>query len=345
MSLQTELDSLLHSGSVPDLDRDHRALLTALELGSSGGKRFRPWLVTAAHRALDGTQPTEVVDAVAAATELLHTAFVIHDDVIDHDDTRRGRPSVPGWFRAGADELGVEPGARDTYARAGAILAGDLALTAAVRAVAMCGVDQLTTNRLLNLLDATLHASAAGELADVRLSLAGEMPTAEEALAVAEQKTAVYSFMLPMQAGAVLAGADDQVVRDLGEVGRALGIAFQLGDDLGGVFGDPAATGKDHLGDIREGKRTPLMVHAAGTSAWARIAPHLGDADLTESDASVVREALESSGSRQFVEDLAARHLADAADRATALGLRRTLLDPLLEFAWGIDPAARAGAA
>ncbi|WP_313405967.1 polyprenyl synthetase family protein [Aeromicrobium sp.] len=345
MSLQTELDSLLHSGSVPGLDRDHRALLSALELGSSGGKRFRPWLVTTVHAALGGAQPDEVVDAVAAATELLHTAFVIHDDVIDHDDTRRGRPSVPGWFRADAVELGVDPAGHDTYSRAGAILAGDLALTAAVRAVATCGVDQRTTNRLLNLLDATLHASAAGELADVRLALAADMPAAEEALAVSEQKTAVYSFVLPLQAGAVLAGADDALVHALGQVGRALGIAFQLCDDLNGVFGDPATTGKDHLGDLREGKRTPLMVHAAGTSAWSRIAPHLGDPDLTDDHAASVREALESCGSRGFVEDLAARHLTAAGDQAAALGLRRSLLDPLLEFAWGIDPATRAGAA
>lgn len=345
MSLQTEIDSLLRSGSVPGLDRDHRALLTALELGSSGGKRFRPWLVTTVHSALGGTRGTEVVDAVAAATELLHTAFVIHDDVIDHDDTRRGAPSVPGFFRSDAAELGVATEERDTYSRAGAILAGDLALTAAVRAVATCGVDQVTTNRLLDLVDATLHASAAGELADVRLALATDMPRAEEALAVSEQKTAVYSFMLPMQAGAVLAGGDETTVRALGEMGRALGIAFQLCDDLQGVFGDPAVTGKDGLGDIREGKRTPLMVHAAGTSAWSTIAPHLGDPDLTEAGAATVREALEAAGSRAFIEDLATRHLTAAADQAATLGLEHSLLDPLVEQAWGVTSATRAGAA
>lgn len=347
MTLQSELDSLLYSARVPALDRDHAALRNALDLGSSGGKRFRPWLVTTVHAAFEGEQPEAVVDAVAAATELLHTAFVIHDDVIDNDDTRRGRPSVPGLFRSDAAELGTAPAAHDTYARAGAILAGDLALAAAIRAVATCGVDAPTTHRLLDLLDATLHASAAGELADVRLTLSPDMPGAEEALAVTEHKTAVYSFVLPLQAGAVLAGADEAAVRVLGEIGRRLGIAFQLHDDVMAIFGDPAQTGKDPLGDLREGKRTPLLVHAAQTDAWARIVPYLGDPGLTAAEAAGVREALEACGSRRHIEDLADAHLGLAREHARALGLEASLVDPLVEHAWRTIPTvmAPAGAA
>ncbi|GAA3538224.1 geranylgeranyl pyrophosphate synthase [Aeromicrobium flavum] len=346
MSLQDELDSLVSPTRAPDLARDHGALLAALELGTSGGKRFRPWLVSTVHAAFEGAQAETVVDSVAAATELLHTAFVIHDDVIDNDDTRRGRPSVPGWFRADAVALDTADEDQDTYTRAGAILAGDLALAAAIRAVATCGADPQTTGRLLDLLDATLHASAAGELADVRLSLGPRMPDAEEALAVAEHKTAVYSFMLPMQAGAVLAGANDHLVEALGEIGRCLGIAFQLRDDVLSIFGDPAETGKDRLGDLREGKRTPLMVHAAQTSSWGRIAPHLGDPHLTETTAATVRGLLESCGARRHIEELADRHVEIAREQARSLGLDGSLLEPLLAHAWGVTTAAtRVGAA
>lgn len=345
MSVQSELDTLLTPGRAPDLARDHGALLAALDLGTSGGKRFRPWLVTTVHEAFSGDQAESVVDTVAAATELLHTAFVIHDDVIDNDDTRRGRPSVPGWFRADAIDLDTDPEDQDTYTRAGAILAGDLALAAAVRAVATAGADPATTGRLLDLLDDTLHASAAGELADVRLALAAQMPDAQEALAVAEHKTAVYSFMLPMQAGAVLAGATDHHVGALGEIGRCLGIAFQLRDDVRAIFGDPAVTGKDRLGDLREGKRTPLMVHASQTPSWSRIAPHLGDPHLTETTAATVRELLESCGSRQFIEDLADHHLEIAREQARSLGLDHSLFEPLLSHAWGAVPSSRVGAA
>jgi len=345
MSLQDELDDLVSPARVPDLSRDHGALMAAVEVGTSGGKRFRPWLVTTVHAAFAGDQPESVVDRAAAATELLHTAFVVHDDVIDNDDTRRGRPSVPGWFRADAVALDTAPDDQDTYTRAGAILAGDLALAAAIRAVATCGADAHTTGRLLDLLDDTLHASAAGELADVRLALSPRMPDAPEALAVAEHKTAAYSFVLPMQAGAVLAGATDEHVEALGEIGRCLGIAFQLRDDVRAIFGDPVATGKDRLGDLREGKRTPLMVHASQTSSWPRIAPHLGDPHLTETTAATVRELLESCGSRGYIEELADQHLEIAREQSRSLGLDAALLEPLLTHAWGDVPSTRAGAA
>ncbi|WP_110181244.1 polyprenyl synthetase family protein [Nocardioides solisilvae] len=357
MTVQSEIDRLLRPARELDgLPRDRAALAAALDVGTRGGKRFRPWLLARVHDALatpgDSAAPDAVVDRVAAAVELLHTAFVIHDDVIDHDDTRRGRPSVPGWFRSDAATLPVPTGApaaraagEETYSRAGAVLAGDLALAAAVRAVATCGAPTPVVTRLLDLLDTTLHVSAAGELADVRLALGAGLEdpegALEEALQMAEHKTAAYSFVLPMQAGALLAGAEEHVVRALGEVGRRLGIAFQLHDDLLGVFGDREVTGKDPLGDLREGKRTPLVVHAAGTAAWPRIAAHLGDPALTEEEAADVRAALVEGGSRVFVEELAREHLDAARDQAAAFGLADPLVDPLVT-AWAPRPAAPA---
>ncbi len=102
---------------------------------SEGGKRFRPFLVSAVHGCLGGSRP-DAVAAVGAAVELLHTAFVVHDDVIDGDAVRRGRPSIPAWFEASAARAGTDPARARTYGLAGAILTGDLALAAAVRAVA-----------------------------------------------------------------------------------------------------------------------------------------------------------------------------------------------------------------
>ncbi|WP_181309581.1 polyprenyl synthetase family protein [Nocardioides campestrisoli] len=344
MSVQSEIDRLLRPATeVGGLARDRAALASALALGTEGGKRFRPWLLTTVHDAVaHPPAPDEVVDRVAAAVELLHTAFVIHDDVIDHDDTRRGKPSVPGWFRADARSLARPDGPdgagshgrgatedEEVYTRAGALLAGDLALAAAVRAVATCGAGPDVVGRLLDLLDTTLHVSAAGELADVRLTLGDGLPTREESLEMAECKTAAYSFVLPMQAGAVLAGAEEHAVRALGEIGRRLGIAFQLHDDLQGVFGDAQTTGKDPLGDLREGKRTLLVVHASGTAQWSRIAGHLGDPELTEAQAVDVRAALVDSGSRAYVEELAARHLRAARDQASVFDLDTSLVDPL----------------
>ena len=311
------------------------ALLAAALLDAGrGGKRFRPRLVHSVHDLLGGSAGPAVLQ-VAEAVELLHTAFVVHDDVIDGDDVRRGRASTPGAFRREASAAGASPAAAATYALAGAVLTGDLALSGAVRAVATAPVDPATVRRLLDLLDHAIRVSAAGELADVSHSLGLTEPSLADVLAVAEHKTAAYSFRLPMQAGAVLAGAAPAVVEGLGEVGRRLGVAFQLLDDLLGVFGDPAQTGKSNLGDLREGKRTPLVVHARSTAAWPLLRRHLGDPALSADDAARVRAALEQGGSRAFVTDLVTTHTDGAVSCAAGLEVPPDLL------AWVGDLADR----
>lgn len=144
-----------------------------------------------------------------------------------------------------------------------------------------------------------------------------------------EQKTAVYSFQLPMQLGAVLAGADDDVVEALGEVGRLAGIGFQLVDDLQGVFGDPTLTGKTTVGDLREGKMTPLITHARSTDTWPQIACHIGDRALDESTAATVRSLLDQCGSRAFVERLADDYVSAALRLAEEQGIGTELRDEL----------------
>ena len=333
MGVQRKIDALLEPAcGLGGLPVDRAMLGIALRLGSEGGKRFRPWLFAAVHEQLtrdgvrDGDAPVasqDTLDTIAASLELLHSAFVIHDDVIDNDDTRRGHASVPGWFRGSTATLS------QTYARAGAILTGDLALAAAVRGFATCGASPEVTGRLLDLLDAILQDSAVGELADVRLSSSADVPDLEEALSVAELKTAAYSFVLPMQAAAIVAGAQGPLVEQVGEVGRALGVAFQLRDDLMGMFSDVETTGKDPLGDLREGKRTPLVVHAAQTPQWRRIRPHLGDLMAGEAELAEVRDALVESGSLAFVEDLIGRHLRRARRHAGPLGLEEPVVNRL----------------
>ncbi len=300
-------------------------LWDALATAAEGGKRFRPALVTAAHDALGGTCVAEAA-AVGAAVELLHTALVIHDDVIDGDDVRRGRPNVSGTFRALAVDAGAAPDDAVVLGRTAGILAGDLALAAAVRAVATCGAPIGTTHRLLDLFDTALQTTAAGELADVRLSIDRDTASLTESLSMEEQKTGAYSFSLPLQAGALLAGADDPTVTRLGEVGRLLGVAFQLLDDILGVFGDPTQTGKSATSDLRTRKQTPLLAHARSMPEWEQIRRYVGR-DLTDDELDEARRLLTSSGSRRFVEELVEEHRASALAAIAELGLPTDLLD------------------
>lgn len=282
---------------------DHDQLLwQVLHEQSQGGKKFRPALLLNVYAALGG-QDHQVAAQVGDAIELLHTAFVIHDDVIDGDGLRRGRPNVSGTFTGWAHDAGASAHRARHYGEAAGILAGDLALAGAVREVALCGAQPSVVVRLLDLLEDVLHRSAAGELADVRVTLPGNV-SVSDALDIAEWKTAAYSFQLPLQGAAILASAGAPVEHALAQVGRALGVAFQLRDDLDGVFGTVEQTGKDPLCDLREGKSTALIVAARSTPLWGELAPYVGDPDLTSQGAQHARDLLQRCGAREWVETL-----------------------------------------
>ncbi|MDY7556700.1 polyprenyl synthetase family protein [Cryobacterium sp. 10C3] len=149
-----------------------------------------------------------------------------------------------------------------------------------------------------------------------------------------EQKTAVYSFEAPLMAGAVLAGASEEAIVALGRFGRLVGVAFQLTDDILGVFGDPARTGKSALTDLREGKQTALVAYAGTTGDWPAIAPFVGKADLTQDEAEEARVLLRSCGALQSTDELAidhARRAVAALDTAAIPAVLRTTLTQLAD--------------
>ncbi|MGW8566732.1 polyprenyl synthetase family protein [Isoptericola sp. NPDC055881] len=312
------VESLLAAGD----RRDDTRLWAAVRDTSRGGKRLRPRILLDAYDALAGPAPRESRDVaarLAAALELLHHAFLVHDDVIDGADVRRGRPNVAGAYTARAVEAGASDHQATGYGAAAGILAGDLALAGAVRAVALCGANPETTARLLDAVDEALHLTADGELADVWLSI-GPCADLDEALLMAERKTAVYSFELPLRIAVILAGRDD-LEAGVQRVGRALGLAFQLRDDLDGVFGDPEQTGKSNSSDLREGKCTPLVALARGTWAWDELSTVLGDQRAGEPQLARARELLAMCGARAAVERLVADLERDAAALGSDLGL------------------------
>lgn len=279
-------------------------LWQTLEANTRGGKRFRPLMVISAYEAHGGQDP-EAAAHLGAAFELLHTALIVHDDVIDRDFVRRGSPNVSGSYRDEATTVGLSIPVAEHRGTSVAVIAGDLALTGAHRLVEGVGASDAVRARLLTLLDEAVFASAAGELADVDFSLMPGLPSVKEVLEMERLKTAVYSFEAPLQAGAILAGASDAAVEALGEFGRCIGIAYQIVDDLLGVFGSEGQTGKTTLGDLREGKRTVLIAHAAGTDCWMEIEHLIGDEHLAPETAERVREILERCGARSYAEGLA----------------------------------------
>lgn len=294
----------------------YRRLWESARDAAEGGKRIRPRFVLTAYRGLGGGDD-EAARTAAVAYELLHTAFLLHDDVIDGDTIRRGRPNVAGAFASDAAARGVDPARGRRWGESAAILAGDLLLHAASSVLARATDDEWTRERLLEILDHGVFVTAAGELADVALAerLGPEQPALEDVLAMTEHKTAAYSVSGPLMTGALLAGGGEDVLTPLAEYGRLVGIAFQLGDDLLGVFGSEDVTGKSIVSDLRQGKETSLIAYARGTARWEEVAPSLGRADLAPLEAGRLADVLEECGARRFVERLLEQHV----ERAIAL--------------------------
>ncbi len=304
--------------------------------GSSmlGGKLVRPLLVVETYDAL--THPDSIgtpsahtnigehgtarsdrqtVVSIAAAIELLHFSFLLHDDVIDGDLIRRGRPNLIGALlnEASATPIGTaaigqtidqSTESRLHWARAGGILMGDLLLASTHQTFARAQLPTSTRHSLLDLLDETITESVAGELLDVGLGDGIITPDLGTILAMCAYKTATYSFEFPLRAAAVLAGASPEVERTLLEAGRHLGLAFQLQDDLLSTFGDPADHGKDPFSDLREGKQTTLIAYARNTTAWPSIEATFGLASLSLEDGLQLRSALTGCGAEEFVRNL-----------------------------------------
>ncbi|MGO4689920.1 polyprenyl synthetase family protein [Glaciibacter sp. 2TAF33] len=329
-TVETELERFFAASRLraSDYGEHYVALWDSLALAAAGGKRMRPALVLAAYAGFGGRNSVAAI-RVGVAFELLHTAFIIHDDLIDGDLTRRGIPNVAGAFQARGRAHGGDDRRSGSWAAAAGILAGDLALSEAHRTLGTLDVDSTTRARLLDLLDRSIFVSAAGELADVTNSSGGAPASLEAVLATLEQKTAIYSFEAPLLAGAILAGATPEALNVVGCFGRLIGVAFQLTDDTLGVFGDPEETGKSALADLREGKLTALIAHARTTDCWPTIEPFIGDADLDETGAELVRAHLRACGAPQAADDLTRAYAAQALEALEApvvpAGLRQSL--------------------
>lgn len=289
----------------------YQRLWERIRLACAGGKRIRPRLLLLAHAAFDGEAHDDAV-AAAAAFELLHTALVLHDDVIDGDLVRRGRLNLQGQFVSDAIDVALSADAATTWGNAAGVLAGDLLISAVHTVVST--VSGSARPVLHALVDDCLFATAAGELADVGLAVGTVRTDASGITRMMQDKTAAYSFAAPLRAGALLAGAGMQAEADLADVGAMLGVVYQLRDDLLGVFGDPATLGKPVDGDLREGKRTLLIAYAEGTEAWSEVQHLFGRRSLDADDAERLRRALIVSGARLRAEE----RLAQECERVRA---------------------------
>lgn len=276
---------------------------TIKDLGLAGGKRLRPYMVMLAYSTFGGKDPERVLP-VGASWELLHLCMLIHDDIIDNDLVRYGVPNIAGAYQKRYSTLSISSERKQHLSMSAALLAGDVAHSAAHEILITSNLpatDILTAQKYLT---AATFTVAGGELLDTEASA---YPLADsDTEAIAEYKTANYSFVGPLCTGAALAGATPTALGQLQQFGTSLGLAFQLTDDLLGVFGDEVITGKSTIGDLREGKPTYMMQYAfehADQPDRQVLDNLVGNQDLTEVQAINVREILVRTGARQAIEN------------------------------------------
>ncbi|MFV0285975.1 MAG: polyprenyl synthetase family protein [Demequina sp.] len=308
--------------AVPDA---HEVLAPAMRY-AAGGKRLRALLLLASHAAHEGTA-TQAAVSLAAALELFQTAALLHDDVLDGSDTRRGGPAAHREIETLHRAMGWQ-GDAESFGAAGAILAGDLTLMACQRAVSRAVAAAPERTVLLGTMFSEMaDLVTAGQYADMRaaaqpLAALGEQEV--QIRAVMRAKTASYSAEFPLAMGAAVAGASDDAISAMRTIGRDLGIAFQLRDDVLGLVGRPEVTGKPAGDDVREGKRTLLAWYAwshGDTTARESIALAFGNRDASDTTVAAAVDAVVRSGAVAHVEQEIARLTQAARTRLHALGL------------------------
>jgi geranylgeranyl diphosphate synthase type I len=291
---------------------------------SSGGKRLRPRFSTWGHLAGGGGAEDERIVTLGVAVELLHAFALVHDDVMDGSDRRRGRPSVHAQFARAA--TGVTADAA-RHGESMAILTGDLAHTLAER---MMLEQSMAVRREWHTMQVELTRGQALDL--TAAANRDYAPGASRRIAVL--KSGRYTVVRPLTLGALTAGRPD-LVRPFEDFGEPAGQAFQLRDDLLGAFGSEAGTGKPVGDDLREGKPTLLVAYARDRASGAgrALLDRIGGADLDGAAIAGIQDVLVSCGARDEVEHTIDRLVADAfvaLDRAPIEAEARTALRDLV---------------
>ncbi len=313
-------------------------VLSAAEDLLAGGKRLRPGFCYWGWRGAGGGDEPAIF-AAAASLELLQASALVHDDVMDASDLRRGMPAAHRRFQALHERSGWH-GSAEQFGEGAAILLGNLMLVWSGEMWRTSGLPDASLAAAEQVHDHMLTELMCGQYLDLLEQAHGE-GTFEGALRVALFKSGKYSVEHPLRLGLMLAArrAEPWIDRLCVEYGQQVGIAFQLRDDVLGVFGDPAETGKPAGDDLREGKRTMLVARtlaAANRTQAEVVRSHLGDPELSPDGVARLRQIIAETGALGECEDMIKRYLEsalDALDRSPLAPDARTALADLAVIA------------
>jgi geranylgeranyl diphosphate synthase type II len=313
-----------------------RRAAEALELGPSyyrlwqsietlilaGGKRLRPYMVLATYQAYNPTGLLSDVLPAAAAQELIHSAMLIHDDIIDRDTIRYGVKNVSGQYDEFYSNYVADKNERSHLSLSAALLAGDALISDAYRMIRKTIRPNELVDQAEEIFNTAIFEVIGGELLDTEVAFLPKGSISVDS--ISQYKTASYSFVGPLTTGAVLAQAPEHDINTLKEFSLILGIGYQLRDDLLGTFGNETVTGKSTVTDIQEGKRTYLI------EQFERLATQeqkdiffaiFHRYDASSEELLTAKKLLEDSGARAAVEQSIQEKYSDALTRISQLSL------------------------
>ena len=274
--------------------------LTSFLLDS--GKRLRPLFAYAGFAAAGGSLEKSAIRAMAAL-ELLQACALIHDDLMDGSDTRRGKPSIHRHFESVHVQEQLD-GFAPQYGLSAAVLLGDLALVWSDQMLNSAGLTTEQFARVLPFYNEMRVELMAGQFLDIHEQTQKDT-SVDRSMKIARYKSGKYTIERPLHLGAAMTSSSKEVTDALSAYGLPLGEAFQLRDDLLGVFGDPSVTGKPAGDDLREGKRTVLiaMTHERQSPAQLEICKkYFGKPDIDAEGVAILQDIIESTGARAELE-------------------------------------------
>jgi len=277
-----------------------------------GGKRIRPALVYWGYKACGGLEEERILK-VCVGIELVHIFLLIHDDIIDQSDRRHGIETVNFWSERQGQKKFIEKDLR-RFGNSMAIVLGDITYAWANRAFIEAGFTPEQTLKVLELLQKIVSMTCIGESQDVVIEYETKA-TEMEILQMYHNKTAKYTFEGPLHLGAILAGAGNEKLTDFSDYGIPVGVAFQIQDDILGIFGSEDKLGKSTASDIIEGKKTILTARVFSNGnifQRERIDYLLGKRDITSEEISEFQEIIMDSGALKYAKEKARKYIKKA---------------------------------
>ena len=278
----------------------------------AGGKRIRPAFLYFGYLASGGKKNKKILE-VSICVELLHSFLLIHDDIMDRDATRHGVATMHERFKAIGARYKLSDD-HDHFGNSMAIMAGDMAAAMACEAIFSSKFSPALIVKALNKLQEIIFITVPGQMIDVIMQYA-EVATEEEILKMHECKTARYTFEGPLQLGCLLAGGSKKTFQYFSDYSLPLGKAFQIQDDILGVFGDEKKIGKPVGSDIIEGKQTLLVIKALewGTKEQKQVLKkYLKKKNLSPIEIDEFRLVIQETGSLKYSQELAANFIQEA---------------------------------